>query len=160
MTMDMSKKKLTRTIAAAAVAATLAIGAYALGSGNSAGATAAQNVSAQQPGAALNGQRPGLGGRGGRGGPGMGTAVTGTTATKVGNAALAKYPGRLEQVVRLANGSYVAHVFQTSGGEIHVLVSRSFTVTGTQRRPAGLPPGTAPAPQGAAPQTNGSSSTS
>jgi hypothetical protein len=164
MTMDTSTK-MTRTIAAAAVAAMLAIGAYALGSGSSAGANAAQNISAQQPGAALNGQPPGAGARGGP--PGMGTPVTGATATKVGNAALAKYPGKIEHIQKLANGSYVAHVLPTSGGEIHVLVSKAFRVTGTQQRPAGPAAGTAPrgaAPRGAAPQaapqTSASSSTS
>jgi hypothetical protein len=135
--MTMSRK-MTTTIAAAAMAAVLAIGAYAIGGGNSAGATTAQNASAQQPGGALNGQPPGA--RGHRG-PGMGTPVTGATATKVGNAALAQYPGRIEHIEKLANGTYVAHVLPTSGGEIHVLVSKTFQVTGTQQRPTGPPPG-------------------
>jgi hypothetical protein len=53
----------------------------------------------------------------------------------------AKYDGTLERVLKLSDGSYVAHVI-TNNGEIYVTVSRSFEVTGTREGPRrGMPPG-------------------
>jgi hypothetical protein len=76
------------------------------------------------------------------GGPGMGTAVTGATADKVEKAALASYPGTIERIEQLPDGSYVAHVIQSNGGgEIHVLVDENFAVQGKESRPSGPPPG-------------------
>jgi hypothetical protein len=66
--------------------------------------------------------------------------VTGATADKVAKAATAKYPGNVERVEKLSDGSYLAHVI-TNNGEIYVSVSNSFKVTGTQQGPGGgLPP--------------------
>ena len=69
----------------------------------------------------------------------MGTAVTGATLTKLKAVATAKYPGTVERAMKLADGSYVVHVIQSgSKGEVHVLVSKAFKITGTQK---GGPPG-------------------
>jgi hypothetical protein len=74
--------------------------------------------------------------------PGMGTAVTGTTLDKLEKAATAKYPGTVERAMQLDDGSYVVHVMRSSGGEVHVLVSKDFQVTGTEQ--GGPPSGAAP----------------
>jgi hypothetical protein len=66
---------------------------------------------------------------------GLGKDVTGTAADKARAAALAKYPGTAERVMQLADGSYVVHVMRSAGGEIHVKVSKTFAVTGTQQGP-------------------------
>jgi hypothetical protein len=80
--------------------------------------------------------------------------VTGAAAAKAKAkaAALAKYPGTVERVLRLSDGSYVVHVLTSAGGEVHVKVSKTFTVTGTEQ---GLPGGGAPgsAPNGTASQS-------
>src|SRR5439155_16086077 len=70
--------------------------------------------------------------------------VTGATAAKVTAAALARYPGQVEGVVALRTGDYVAHVFRSSGGEVHVLVNSRFEVTGLAPPPPGAPGGGAP----------------
>ena len=106
---------------------------------------------------APNGQAP-------PGAPGSGTAVTGAAAAKAKASALARHPGTVEAVVRLGDGSYVVHVI-TSGGELHVAVSKAFRVTGVQQGrggpPAGAsgtpPSGTAPPTGGTPPATGGSS---
>jgi hypothetical protein len=67
--------------------------------------------------------------------PGMGTTVTGAAADKAKAAATAKYPGTVERVEQLSDGSYLVHVMRTSGGEVHVKVSKDFAVTGTQSGP-------------------------
>jgi hypothetical protein len=127
----MSHTRVVRYVAAATAAVVLAFGAYALGSSNS-----GQGSS----GAARAFGPPGMG----QGGPGFGTAVVGPAAAKVENAALARYPGTVEAVLQLPDGSYVAHVL-TSGGEYHVAVSKDFEVTGARQggRPGagGAPPG-------------------
>jgi hypothetical protein len=140
--------------AAAGVAAVvLAVGAYAVGnasSGNSANGTAG----AAQPvmGGPLSGRPP----RNGQPPAGFGTPVTGAAADKVKAAALAKYPGTIQRIVKLGDGSYVAHVI-TSNGELRVAVSQQFKVTGAQQggpgpgRPGGVGPAGA-APPGAGPQ--------
>jgi hypothetical protein len=68
----------------------------------------------------------------GRGAPQAGPMQTvgDTVAAKVEKAALARYPGTVERVMALPDGSYLAHVF-TSSGEVHVAVSKDFEVTGT-----------------------------
>ena len=63
----------------------------------------------------------------------MGTTVTGAAADKAKAAATAKYPGTVERVMRLPDGSYEVHVITTSGGEVHVQVSKTFQVTGTSQ---------------------------
>jgi hypothetical protein len=74
--------------------------------------------------------------------PGLGKAVTGTVAAKAKAAALAKYPGTVERVVQLPDGSYGVHVLRKTGGELHVRVSKDFKVTGTETGPpaGGAPP--------------------
>jgi glucose/arabinose dehydrogenase len=71
--------------------------------------------------------------------PGFGTVVTGAAADKAKAAALAKYPGTVERVMKLSDGSYVVHVIRSSG-EVHVKVSKTFTVTGTEQGPPGGAP--------------------
>jgi hypothetical protein len=66
-----------------------------------------------------------------------GTPATGTEATKAKAAALAKYPGTAERVVKLPDGSYGVHVIKSDGTEVHVVVSSTFQVTGTQTGPPG-----------------------
>jgi hypothetical protein len=63
---------------------------------------------------------------------GFGTPVSGATAAKAKTAALAKYKGTVERVMKLDDGSYVVHVI-TSSGEYHVAVSKDFKVTGAQQ---------------------------
>jgi len=73
----------------------------------------------------------------------MGTPVTGATLTKLKAVATAKYPGTVEQAMKLDDGSYVVHVIQSSGnGEVHVRVSKDFKVTGVDQ--GGPPSGGAP----------------
>src|SRR3954453_16448965 len=61
------------------------------------------------------------------------TALTGTTATKVKAAALAKYPGAtIERVETDSDGVYEAHLTTKAGDEITVEVNKSFAVTGTE----------------------------
>jgi hypothetical protein len=83
--------------------------------------------------------------------PGMGAAVTGTTLTKLEQAVTAKYPGTVERAMKLPDGSYVVHVIRSGGsGEVHVLVSKDFKVTGVQQGgpPGGAPPAGQSAPGG------------
>jgi hypothetical protein len=86
-------------------------------------------------------------------GGGGGTPVVGPAAEKVKAAALAKYPGTIQDITQVPDGSYVAGVVRSSGGsEIHVLVSKSFTVTGVRSGPPrGGPGGARPGAPGAAP---------
>jgi hypothetical protein len=124
MTSSQTPSKITKVVAAAAAVIALAFGANAIANGDSSSATA-QTAN----GRPANGAPPG----------GMGTAVTGATLTKLKAAATAKYPGTVERAMKLPDGSYVVHVVQSGGkGEVHVLVSKAFTVTGTQK---GGPPG-------------------
>jgi hypothetical protein len=134
--------RLIKIMAGAAAVVAIALGGMAIGrtgSGNSASATG---------GGSRGGQGgPPVGFR--RGGPGRVSPVTGTAATKVKDAALAKYPGAtVERIMQLPDGSYVAHVL-TSNGEVHLAVSKAFKVTGTAQ---GGPPRGGTPPQGTAPQ--------
>jgi hypothetical protein len=74
-----------------------------------------------------------------------GHEITGAAAAKAKAAALARYHGTIERVVKLADGSYVVHVI-TAEGEVHVAVSKALKVTGSdQGSPGGgPPPGVAP----------------
>lgn len=122
-------KRPRRLRALAGAATTAACGGSSSGSSATAAATT-------RPANAPNGGTGGPGsGRGGR--FGRGTAVVGSVAAKVKAAALAKYPGTIQQMVKLADGAYVAHVIRPGKGEIHVLVSKTFQVTGTQTGPPG-----------------------
>jgi hypothetical protein len=148
-----------RYVAAGVAAVALAFGAYAVGNSNSSNSSnGVANASGSAPAAngqqqvPQNGQAP----QGGQGPPGgFGTPVSGATAKKVEAAALAKYKGTVERVMKLDDGSYVAHVI-TSNGEYHVAVSKNFKVTGA--RQGGPGGGGGGVPGGAAP--SGSSSKS
>jgi hypothetical protein len=117
-----------KSLAVGLVAAALALGGYFVGHSNSSStATAAVPASAQAGQFQRNGQGP----------PGgFGTVATGTAANQAKAAALAKYSGTVQTVMKLSDGSYVVHVV-TSSGEVHVLVSKDFKVTGTQQGPPG-----------------------
>lgn len=157
-------QKVMKAVAGVVALAAIGFGASAIASGNG-GATSA-SMAGGPPGAAA-GQAGGPGGAGGRfappgaapnggGPPGFGTPVTGATAKKVEAAALEKYPGTIERVMSLPDGSYVAHVIRSGGGsEVHVHVSKTFEVTGFDS--GGGPPGGGAPPQ--APR-QGSSATS
>jgi hypothetical protein len=54
----------------------------------------------------------------------------------------------------MPDGNYVAHVFQSGGTEVHVIVNKQFAVTGT----ATGPPGGGPPPGRPPTTTNGSTS--
>ncbi|MGO4258279.1 hypothetical protein [Marmoricola sp. RAF53] len=80
--------------------------------------------------------------------------LTGTTATKVRDAALAKYPGAtVERVETDSDGVYEAHIVTKAGEHVIVGVGKDFAVTGTQTGGPGGPggdhdgdgPGTPPA---------------
>jgi len=61
---------------------------------------------------------------------GSGTIVSGTTANKATEAALAAYPGGVvDRVVELSNGEYEVHNIGVNWPH-HVFVSQSFTVLG------------------------------
>jgi hypothetical protein len=133
----MSTSRPMRFAAAGLAAVAVALGAYALGNSNSnSGSSGTANAAAfgQAPNSS-SGSGPGSGvpQQNGGGPPGgFGTPVTGGTAQKVSTAALAKYSGTVEGVVKLGDGSYIAHVL-TSNGEYHVTVSKNFKVTGAQQ---------------------------
>lgn len=165
-----------RRKAAVAIAASAALGGIVAGCGSSgSSSTTARPLqnSAQvtpQAGVAGGGSAPqaGVAANGAQGAPqgtppGMGTVATGAAAAKAKAAALAKHAGTVERVLKLPDGSYEVHV-TTKTGEVHVLVSKAFAVTGTQQGgpPAGMAPGngtgTPPAaPNGAAPGTSSGS---
>ena len=138
MTSSQTPSKIAKVVAAAVTIVALAFGANAIANGGSSSATA--------------GSAPPAAGRPGNGGPpgGMGTAVTGATLTKLKAVATAKYPGTVERAMKLPDGSYEVHVIRSGGaGEVHVLVSKDFKVTGTsQGPPAGAPPAGQAAPSG------------
>ena len=62
--------------------------------------------------------------------PGSGTLITGAAADKAKAVATAKYPGTVNRVLQLDDGSYAVHLFATSGVH-HVFVSKDFKITGT-----------------------------
>ncbi|MEA2294930.1 MAG: hypothetical protein QOE86_2569 [Solirubrobacteraceae bacterium] len=161
--------KLAKGAAALGAVAVLAFGAAAI-SGANAGSSGASSTRPGGAGAGFGGTagqgqipQEGQFRGGGAGGapPGLGSPVTGATADKVAKAAVAKYPGQVEQVQKLPDGSYVAHVF-TSSGEVHVAVSATFKVTGKaagMRGPgsaggAGRPGGQGQPPAGAGSSTS------
>jgi hypothetical protein len=131
-----------RRKAVAGAVAALALGGLVAGCGSSTttATTGASNAAATTPSASASAQgMP----------PGLGTPVTGASADKAKAAALAKYPGTAERVMKLSDGSYVVHVITSSGGEVHVKVSKAFAVTGTETGP----------PAGAAPPASGGTTT-
>jgi hypothetical protein len=141
----MTKNTILKGGAGLAAAVALAVGGVAISSGSS---NSSNSATAAQPGGngTLRGAPPAAAPRG------FGTPVTGTAATKAKAAALAKYPGTVERVVKApTGGGYEVHVIRAGGSEVHVLVSATFQVTGTE---AGGPPqgGTRPS----LPQPSGS----
>ena len=124
-----------KPLAVLAVAVAAVFGATALAKSGSSSSSSPAQASARPPGGALQ----------------PGNAVTGAIADKVKAAALAKYPGTIEGIVKLGNGSYLAHVIRADKTELHVLVSSTFQVTGVQQRPSQAPPG---APSGTTPGTS------
>src|SRR4051812_20388229 len=91
-------RSLTRT--ATATAAVIAAGVIAWAVGSSTSNSAASSPTAAR---AQAGQLP----QSGQAPPGFGQDVTGSTADKVSKAALAKYPGTVERIMKLPDGSYV-----------------------------------------------------
>jgi len=153
----MSASKPMRYALAGIAAVALAFGAYAIGNSssnesNSGVATAAQSSAPSQ--VPSNGQVPQSGQpptgelpQDGQAPPGFGTPVSGAAAAKAKAAALAKYKGTVERVMKLDDGSYEVHVI-TSNGEYHVAVSKDFKVTGAEQGGPGA--GGAPAAGSAA----------
>jgi hypothetical protein len=61
--------------------------------------------------------------------------LTGTTASKVRAAALAKYPkATIQRVETDSDGVYEAHIVTAAGQELIVQVGKDFAVTGTDSR--------------------------
>jgi hypothetical protein len=61
------------------------------------------------------------------------TPLSGTTATKVRAAALARYPGAtIDRLETDSDGVYEAHVTTKAGDDVIVQVDKAFSVTGTQ----------------------------
>jgi hypothetical protein len=153
-------KKIAKGVAAAVAVVAVGFGANAISGGTSSTAAtsaATPQAQAQAPAgtAAVPGATPPAGAPRGARPPGFGTPVTGSTLSRLTAVATAKYPGTVEQAMKLADGSYVVHVLTEGGtGEVHVLVSKALKITGTQTRGPGGPPsgaaGQAP-PQGQAP---------
>ena len=129
----MLSPKLTKYLAAGTAAVAVAVSGFAIGNassgnGTSGTATPAQATAPRQGSApdhtAQSGQLP----PGWQ--PGSGTIITGATADKVEALAVANYPGTVNRVLKLSDGSYAAHMFATSGPH-HVFVSKDFKITGT-----------------------------
>ncbi len=120
--------------ALAGAAATLAIGVVIAGCGSSNTTTATPAAATSSAASSTQGTPPAIG-----------KTVTGAAADKAKAAAVAKYPGTVERVEQLSDGSYVVHVMRSSGGEVHVKVSKAFAVTGTEQGPpaGGAPPAAA-----------------
>jgi hypothetical protein len=154
----MSNNPVTKYFAAGVAAVVLTFGAYMIGKSNDSSTATGTNAAAQvAPGAAPSGsgQTPPTGQvPQGQTPPGFGAPVSGATARKVAAAASARYPGTVERVMKLQDGSYVAHVL-TSTSERHVLVSKGFKVTGSEQ---GGPGGGAPPAQSSSGTASGNPS--
>jgi hypothetical protein len=62
------------------------------------------------------------------------TLLTGTTASKVKAAVLAKYPGAtIVRVETDSDGVYEAHITKADGTEVAIEVNKSFAVTGVEQ---------------------------
>jgi hypothetical protein len=126
-----------KTLAGVAALAALALGGSALaGAASNSGSTSGTTTQAQPPGGMGYGYGAGPPGRGPAGGH-IGrngqreTPLSGDTATKVRQAALAKVSGTVERVETDADhGSpYEAHIRKSDGTELEVLVNKDFKVT-------------------------------
>src|SRR4051812_15946704 len=129
---------LLKSVAGVAALVTIAFGASAIADASSSSSSTASGARPDCPGGPP---------------PGFGRPVTGTTAAKVKAAALARYPGTIERIMRLPNGGYVAHVITSGGSEKHVLVNSKFEVTGVHTGPpgGGPRPGSPPPRAGTSP---------
>jgi hypothetical protein len=132
----LSRRKLTKFIAAGTAAIVLAIGGYAIaeatssnGASGSANAASAEVIPFQrgEPGASkVVGQVPP------NFQPGTGTIITGTAADKAKAAAAAAYPGgTVNRVVLLSNGEYNVHIIGVNWPH-HVFVDKDFKVVGAE----------------------------
>jgi hypothetical protein len=130
-------KTALKVIAGLAALGALALGGSALAGAASNGSTSGSGTAplAAPPGAGYGAAGPGPGGPPGghigRNGK-RETPLTGDTATKVKDAALAKVPGgTLERVeTDVDHGSpYEAHIRKSDGTELEVLVNKDFQVT-------------------------------
>jgi outer membrane lipoprotein-sorting protein len=149
-----TKKQITRGLAGAAAVAALAVAGAAVSSGSN---SPSESAAAQRP---ANGTFNGTPPSGAR--PNFGTPVAGAAAEKARAAALAKYPGQVEWVMKAPSGNgYEVHVISADGSEVHVLVSAGFQVTATETGPPGrgqMPNGGTP-PSGATPPSSSTGST-
>src|SRR5947209_10972928 len=125
----MTRKKLMRGVYVLAAAAAVGVGSVAASSatGSSSAATTGTTTTAQ---GAAYGRPPGHG-------PMLGAPVTGAAATKAKAAALARYPGTVERVLKAPGGGYEVHVIKSDKSEGHVLVNDAFQVTGVDTRGPG-----------------------
>jgi hypothetical protein len=117
-------KTVVKTVAGVAVVAVVGFGATNALSKN----TSSSSKSTSSAPTAKTAGGYGVPGRGA-----LGTQVTGDTLSKLKAAVAAKYPGTVEQAVKLQDGSYEVHVIGSTGTETHVLVSKDFKITGTQQ---------------------------
>jgi hypothetical protein len=140
----MSQPIIKATAGIAALAA-IAFGASAIASS---GKSPTSPAAAGMPGApGMRGAPPQ--GPNGAPPPGMGAPVTGAIAEKVKAAAIARYPGTIERIEAMPDGSYIAHVVRSGGSEVHVIVNRQFQVAGTATFPGRGRPSGAPGAPGA-----------
>jgi hypothetical protein len=155
----MTKKNIIRGVGTLVAVVALAAAGFALSSATTGKSSAAADAAAPSDARASGvpgGSRP-------AGGPMMGTPVTGPAAAKAKAAALAKYPGTVERVMKRPSGGYEVHVIKSGGSEVHVLVNSAFKVTGVETGgplrgmhgdgPQGGPPAAVPPQAG----SNGSS---
>jgi len=115
-------------VAAALVGSGLLAGGVLAGTVTAGAETATPSAeSSQNPGAAVDeskSQRPDE------------QLLTGDTATKVREAALAKYPGAtIQRVETDSDGVYEAHLTTADGQRVTVEVGNDFDVTGTESMP-------------------------
>jgi hypothetical protein len=120
--------RIVKGAAGLAALVVIGVGAALIGGASSGDASGTRNAS----------DRFGFGPPGGA--PGRGALATGSDAAKAKAAALKKYPGTVEAVIKTPDGSYVVHVLRVRG-EVHVLVGRDFTVKGVDQGRMGPPPG-------------------
>jgi hypothetical protein len=130
----LSRRKLTRFIAAGVAAITLSVGGLAIAGTSSSSSTSGSANTAKvipfqagQPGSTkVVGQVPA------NFQPGSGTIVTETAADKAKAAAVAGYPGgTVNRVVLLSNGEYNVHIIGVNWPH-HVFVNQSFKVVGAE----------------------------
>jgi hypothetical protein len=136
-----SRRKLTTSIAAGAVAIVVAVGGFAIADASSSATTSASArtsatatspskvipfQSGQQGATKVDGHVPADFTQG------AGTIVTGTAADRAKAAAVAAYPGgTVNRVVLLSGGEYNVHVIGVNWPH-HVFVSKDFKVMGAE----------------------------